>query len=106
MLGLLCKTSRKYNSGRRVGYWFDVHSTRYTILSSVHEAWVAFGCGSPEATILIPYAKFLEWTDGLNITRKKNGEFFWHVHIQESNGRFQLRRKKGLQPVDLMPYLL
>lgn len=106
VLGLLCKTSRQYTSGRRVGYWFALHSTRYTVLSSVQEAWVAFGCGSPEAIILIPYAKFLEWTDGLNITRKKNGEFFWHVHIHESNGRFQLRRKKGLQPIDLLPYLL
>jgi len=106
-LGLLCKTSRKYIQRRHVGYWFAVHSTRYgKLLSSVGEAWVAFGCGSPAVIVLVPYATFLEWAAGLNVTTMKNGGVYWHVHVWENKPGFELRRKAGLQPIDLSPYLL
>ena len=105
-LGLLCKTSRTYTSGCRVGYWFGFHSAGYKVLSSTQEAWVAFGCGSPEATLLIPCGRFVEWTDGLSSFTRASGESYWHIHILATSGRFQLRRKRGFTPVDLTSYRL
>jgi hypothetical protein len=106
-VGLLCKSSRRYIRGHRVGYWFAVHSSRYgKLFSSIDETWVAFGCGSPEVIVLVPFTMFRDWTAGLNITTMKNGEVYWHVHIWEDKSRFELRRKAGLEPIDLTPYLL
>ena len=106
-LGLICKTSRRYVRGHRSVYWFAVHSTRYgRLLSSVGENWVAFGCSSSEAIVLVPYVTFLDWAAGLNITTMKNGEVYWHVHIWEDASRFELRRKTGFEAIDLMPFLL
>ncbi|HVR97736.1 MAG TPA: hypothetical protein VMW27_14040 [Thermoanaerobaculia bacterium] len=104
-LGLLCKTSRVYTSGRRIGYWFGIPA-QYKVLATAREFWVAFGCGSPKAILLVPYDQFLEWTYGLNVTTRENGELRWHIHIHEHDGQYELRRKKGFDPVDLTPYLL
>jgi hypothetical protein len=105
-LGLVCKTSRTYTTPSRVYYWFAIHSTRYEAVTAAKEAWLAFGCGSAKIVLLIPYSKFLEWTGGLNITTMEDGEFYWHVRINDNENRFDLRRKKGFEPVDLTPYLL
>lgn len=105
-IGLVCKTSRMYTSGRRVGYWFAFHATRYRILTMVQEPWVAFGCGSSKAILLVPHAQFQEWAVGLNTTDMENGEYYWHVRVHEKNGNYELRRKKGFGPIDLTPYLL
>ena len=107
-VGLLCKASRKYiRARRRTGYWFKVHSSRYGKLFPAGDGtWVAFGCGSPEAIVLVPYSTFLVWSAGMNITTMKNGEVYWHVHIWEDEGRFELRRKTGFEPIDLSKYLL
>jgi hypothetical protein len=106
-VGLLCKTSRSYVRGLRVVYWFAVHSSRYgKLFSSVAETSVAFGCGSPEVIVLVPYSTFLEWASGMSITTMANGEVYWHVHIWENEGHFELRRRAGFEPIDLSPYLL
>lgn len=105
-LGLLCKTSRAYTSGRSLGYWFALHSTRYKLLQSVQEAYVAFGCGAPDVIFLILHQQFLKWVDGLHVTAMQNGEFYWHVRIHKVGRGFELRRKKGFDPIDLTPFLL
>jgi hypothetical protein len=106
-VGLLCKTSRRYVRGNRVGYWFAVHSSRYAkLFLSVEEVWVSFGCGTAEVIVLVPYSTFIEWSTGMNITTMKNGEMYWHVHIWEDNGRVELRRKSSFVPIDLSSYLL
>jgi hypothetical protein len=105
-LSLVCKTSRVYENGARKGYWFAIHSTRYRILAATKEAWVGLGCGSPAAVILVPYGQFLDWSEGLNVTIQENGEYYWHVRIVEDRGRYELKRKKGFDSIDLTPYLL
>jgi hypothetical protein len=67
---------------------------------------VAFGCGSPDVIVLIPYSTLLDWAVGLNITTMKNGEVYWHVHIWEDEGRFELRRKTGFESIDITRNLL
>jgi hypothetical protein len=105
-VGVLCKVSRAYRRPNRNGYWFSVHSTPHELLGEVRQPYIAFGCGSPDSVLLIPYGDFLKWTEGLNFTRMENGECYWHIRISEEKGRFHLLLKKGFPQVDLSPYLL
>jgi hypothetical protein len=56
--------------------------------------------------ILVPYARFLDWTEGLHITTMESTEFYWHIRIIDDHGKYELRRKKGFHPIDVTPYLL
>lgn len=97
--------SREHDPTVTPNYWFALHPHQKQSLSEASEAYVAFGCGSPETILLVPFARFSEWLDGLWTTQREP-EFYWHVVIYREDSRLVLRRKKGFERLDLTPYLL
>jgi hypothetical protein len=104
-LGLICSVSKEHSRGGRISYWFAFHPHQKEFLESMEEAYVAFGCGSKEQVLLIPFDTFSSWLDGMNITQKDD-RFYWHVSILRQDESFVLRRKRGQPKIDLTPYLL
>ena len=104
--GIVVLVSRLYedNGPTRYSYAFLPHQKK--ILEDVPRAYVVFGCGSQERTLMIPYQSFAGWLPGLNTTTRKDGTIYWHIHIHELGGRLTLVRKGGLDKIPLDEYLL
>lgn len=101
-LTVVCAVSREYADG---GYWFAFHPHQREKLKSAGEGYVAFGCGSEETILLIPFKQFEGWLEGMNMTQLGERSY-WHVSISRENDNFVLRRKKGFDRVTLTKFLL
>lgn len=99
---LVCAVSKEHKSGM---FWFAFHPHQQEALANAPKGYVAFGCGSEETTIVIPYAQFSLWLDGMWITDQKD-RFYRHVKIRRTEDKFTLELKKGYDAIDLTPYLL
>jgi hypothetical protein len=104
-VGLICSVSRQHGSPAAPTFWYAFHPHQRQTLLGVDRGFVAFGCGSAEAILLVPFADFEPWLDGMNITEKADRRY-WHVSIFHEAGKFVLHRKKGYDRIDLSRYLL
>jgi hypothetical protein len=104
-LRVLCGVSKEHGKSGRRKYWFAFHPHQQESLSAAKEAYVAFGCGSQSTLLLIPFAQFRAWLEGMNTTQLED-RFYWHVSIFRDGDNLQLHRKRGVERIDLTPYLL
>jgi len=99
---LVCAVSKKHEGN---DYWFAFHPHQKESLEQAKEPFVAFGCGSPDILLLIPFSDFRQWLNGMHITQ--NGDrMYWHVSIYTEKSRLVLHRKRGEARIDLTRYLL
>lgn len=102
---LICAISREHPATSGAFYWFAFHPHQRDALRAATDAYVAFGCGSAERTLVIPFGEFEPWLDGMNMTRKGDREY-WHVHIFREDGTFTLSRRADVPRIDLTQYVL
>ena len=104
-LGVSCAVSRENRRSGLPSYWYGFHRSQQERLATSREAYVSFGCGSPEVTLLIPRDDFISWLDGLNTTIKDD-RLHYHVRIVRQHGGYVLLRKGGYDSIDVTKYLL
>jgi putative tricarboxylic transport membrane protein len=97
--------SKEHNPESNPNYWFAFHPHQQTFLEKHALAYVAFGCGTSERLVLVPYEKFKPWLQNTWVT--ENGErTYWHVVIYRDDKKYALRLKKGSKAIDLTPYVV
>lgn len=104
-IALVCAVSKEHDPDGHRNYWFAFHPHQKDPLEEADESYVAFGCGSPEATLLIPFQDFEPWLEGMNVTTLED-RFYWHVSIYSQDNSYVLHRKKGEKRIDLNRYLI
>jgi hypothetical protein len=104
-LALICAVSKEHGSRGQPSYWFAFHPHQKEFLEFAQDAYVAFGCGSEDYILLIPFADFAPWLAGMNITQREE-RFYWHVSIFRENEKFVLHRKREQPRIDLTSYSL
>lgn len=103
---VICSISREHpGTGSGSFYWFAFHPHQRAALKESPKAYIAFGCGSAERTLLIPAATFDPWVDGMNVTKKPD-RTYWHVHIFRDSSRYTLHRRADSDKVELTQFLL
>ena len=102
---LICAVSKEHTRGDQQWYWFAFHPHQKDLLERADVGFVAFGCGSEERVILIPWPEYKPWLEEMNTTERED-RFYWHVHISRLEERYLLHRKGGTEPVDLSRFLL
>ena len=100
-----CAVSKEYNPDTTPNYWFAFHPHQKEALKGAHKSYVAFGCGTSKRVLLIPFADFDSWLEGM-WTTQKDDRYYWHVIIYRKEDKYLLHRKKGQKHIDLTPYLL
>jgi hypothetical protein len=100
---LICAVSREHDTSVGTGYWFAFHTHQRDNLNSFKKAYVAFGCGSPNSVLLIPFQNFQQWLDGMNMTKSDTREY-WHVQIIKDNDKYLLLQKANIERVELTKY--
>jgi hypothetical protein len=104
-LALICAVSKEHDSHGQPSYWFAFHPHQKEFLKSAQDAYVAFGCGSEDYILSIPFSDFAPWLEGMNVTQREE-RFYWHVSIFRENEKFVLHRKREQPRVDLTSYFL
>ena len=99
----ICAVSREYELGTDKGFWYAFHPHQRELLHDASNAFVAFGCGSAETILLIPFRDFEPWLSGMNMTKSTDREY-WHVHIHREGDRFTLHRRSDQSRIDLTKY--
>lgn len=102
---LLCAVSREHSRSGQPFFWFAFHPHQQEFLGAIAPAFLAFGCGSPKNILLIPFADFEPWLNGLNVTDTGERKY-WHVHVTQEGATFKLLRKAGFPRVDLSKYFV
>jgi len=100
---LICASSRFYEKEK--GYWFGFLPYQGDFLSKAKDAYVAFGCGTPDKIFLIPYKVFETWLKYFNKTKSWNREY-WHIKIRESGQSSRMMGRTGTKNFDLDQYLI
>lgn len=100
----LCSISKAHE--RKSGtYWFKFRPAQKETLERYENALVAFGCGSAEQILAIPFAEFSTFLDRFNTT-KIDGSFYWHVHVNCRDRRWMMLAKGGRKGIDVTRFLL
>lgn len=102
-IALICAVSREHDTSIGTAYWFAFYTHQREKLKAYHRSYVAFGCGTPDAIILIPFKEFNEWLGGMNITKNET-RMYWHVQIVKDENKFLLVQKANIARVDLTKY--
>jgi hypothetical protein len=104
-LRVICAVSREHTRGGVASYWFAFHPHQAEYLAGSQHSYAAFGCGSEERLLLIPYTDFASWLDGMNETANEDRSYK-HVSISCTDDRFELIRRQGWARIDLTHYLV
>ncbi len=100
-----CAISREYGKGSQIQYWFGFHTYQQSFLECTHSSYVAFGCGTADQLIYIPFAEFVKWLGDMNTTENED-RMYWHVHIAREEKEFTLIRKEGAPRITITQYVL
>lgn len=102
---VICAVSREHHTSSGTGYWFVFHLHQRQNLKSYPNAFIALGCGSAETVLLIPFANFVNWLPGMNMTKNDEREY-WHVQVIKDGNKFVLLQKSKLERIDISTYLI
>lgn len=85
--GLICANSKPHKQGQFEKFWFAFHPHQNDFLKNLDNAYVAYGCGSPDNIFLIPYKVFQPLIK--NFWTTENGDrMYWHVVIHHRDNKF------------------
>lgn len=87
--GLICAISKPHKQGQYEKFWFAFHPHQNDYLKKLDKAYVAFGCGTPDKLLLIPYLVFEPLVKNL-WTTEKDDRMYWHVVIHFRDNKYQL----------------
>ncbi len=101
---LVCMVSKQYGDHDKIRYWFGFHRYQKEFLERAKESYIAFGCGTEDMLVMIPFNTFLPWLTGMNTT-SRGSRHYWHVHIHKENNGVSLRLKNNKR-IDLNSFLI
>jgi len=104
-IGLVCSISKPHKQGQHEKFWFAFHPHQNDFLKIVSNAYVAYGCGSPDKLFLIPYNEFVPLIKNFWTTENED-RMYWHVVIHDRDKKFfiaQPQIEKGSM-IDITKY--
>jgi hypothetical protein len=104
-IGINCLISREYDKGSAKKYWFAFHPSQKSTLEEFEQAFVCFGCGSPDNILMVPCATFFQWLDVFNMTEEED-RFYWHIHIFRTPSGWSVHAKAENQNIDANSFLI
>ena len=101
---VLCIVSKEYERSGTNRYWYAFHPNQQDFLNESESSYVAFGCGSADKIILIPFGAFQKYLPMMRKT-KTDDRFYWHVEIFRKGERFLLN-KSTTEGIEVTNYRL
>jgi hypothetical protein len=104
-VGLVCAVSKAYMQGKTSVYWFAFHPHQKDFLDEFQVAYVAYGCGAAESTILFPKEDFIPFVEHMRTTTKDE-RVYWHVKIYFRDNKYFIVQSVNdkLELIDITKY--
>jgi hypothetical protein len=77
---LICAISKEHEQGQFTKFWFAFHPHQQEFLNEFQNSYVAFGCGKPEDTLVIPFKDFEPFLQNCGTTENEV-RMYWHIVI-------------------------
>ncbi|MGA2850512.1 MAG: DUF262 domain-containing protein [Terracidiphilus sp.] len=106
---VVCAVSAEHEDASKIPYyWFGFNKSYVDFLSDPQLSFVCLGCGSPQATLLLPLPLIQANLKSMSTTKDENPiEIYqWHIVIQRRADRFIMRLLGGVDGPDLTEHLL
>ena len=104
-IGLILTVSKAHAAGSHIKYWFAYHPYYTEFLKKYQRPFVAFGCGSKDLIILVPFEIFEPHVKDLWFTKREE-KLYWHVVIHEKAGKLEWQLPKDERNLPLNEYVL
>lgn len=107
-VAISCQVSRRYDAPQGANlYWYGLKRTTQEKLSAYPKAWCAFGLGSPEHIVVLPYALLKNHLDGMFTSPDASGGILhWHVRLRSKGEAIELLTERDSVGVDVTQYKL
>jgi hypothetical protein len=103
---LSCQVSKEFTKGN-TDFWFGLKKTTRESLQEHPNSFCAFGLGTPEHVVVIPFAVLAPYLDGFFTSpNKEGGILHWHVRFVNTDNGVALLVDRDRQQVDVTKYLL
>jgi hypothetical protein len=93
-LGLICSISKIHDPGKNENYWFSLYPHQSEYLNEFPEAYVAYGCGSAETVVLIPFSEFKPMIKYFLKTENEE-RMYYHVAILKRENKLLMQHPKN-----------
>jgi hypothetical protein len=103
---LSCQVSKQFTKGG-ADFWFGLKRTTRESLESHQNSFCAFGLGSPDRVVVIPFSVLAPQLEGLwTSPAKDGGVLHWHIRFANSNRGVVLLADRDKRQIDVTKYLL
>ncbi len=104
---ICCLLSKTYDKKKyKYKYWYGFKRKQQVEIEKFENAYIAFGCGSPDKILLFEYKKFKNWLKNMYVTENEKGKY-WHVEFYEDeHGNIELALKASVDNIDVTNNLL
>ena len=103
---LSCQVSKLFKTGN-ADFWFGLKRTTYESLQEHKNSYCAFGLGSPERVVLIPFSVLAQHLDSFFTSPdSEGGVLHWHVRFANTNKGVALLMQRDKSELDVTEYLL
>ena len=101
-----CQASRRFDRSDQ-HYWFGLKRSTKEILERDSNAFSAFGLGTPQKVVLLPYTLLAENLQHFYTSPDGHGGVLhWHIRFREHEGRLYLLVSPDHDSIDVSPHLL
>jgi len=97
--------SKQHGSEQKEVYWFAFHPHQRECLEKAESAFIVLGCGSADRLFVIPYAEIEKHIEKMWTTERAE-RIYWHVKIEEKEGKYFLLLKHGEENPDITSFLV
>jgi len=103
---LSCQVSKLFDKGN-AHFWFGLKRTTWESLKEHNNAYCAFGLGSPERVVLVPFAVLARHLDDFFTSPDSEGNVLhWHVRFANTDHGVALLLQRDKSELDVTEYLL
>lgn len=103
---LSCQVSKQFSKGN-ADFWFGLKRTTRESLEAHSNAFCAFGLGSPDRVLLLPFSLLAQYLEGMFTSPDKGGDILhWHVRFAKDGDGMSLLVERDRKRLDVTEYLL
>jgi hypothetical protein len=104
-VSVICSVSKVHKLQSSEKFWFAYHPYYTEFLKEAETAYVVYGCGSPDLTVLIPFEIFEPLIADFWTT--ENAErMYWHIVIYQKGGKLLLQIPKRNEMKDISEFII
>lgn len=104
-IAVTCAISKRYDRPSQV-YWYALHKAWLQFMQGSTDGYLLLGCMDANVAYAVPVSLVASLLEKLGTTKKKNGEYYWHILLAEDGDLVKWNLSKVGETIELSKYAL